>query len=129
MKSMALIFILFSLLSCSKPQDESLKGSIDRSGKIISTTVYFYDSVEEVRTKFREVHNLSKDHPIQIEGFAQWVELRDAQGNTLPDRNNASTCQIYIVRPKSVDDEYTLTLGHEMLHCVLGEYHSSTLRH
>ena len=26
-------------------------------------------------------------------------------------------------RPREVDDDGTLTLGHELLHCLLGNYH------
>jgi hypothetical protein len=36
------------------------------------------------------------------------------------------TCEIYLPndqRPAKVDDDGTLTLGHELLHCMLGDYH------
>ena len=38
----------------------------------------------------------------------------------------AQTCEIYLPntkRPTEVDDEGTLVLGHELLHCMLGNYH------
>jgi hypothetical protein len=38
----------------------------------------------------------------------------------------ARTCEIYLPndgRPREVDDDGTLTLGHELLHCMLGNYH------
>ena len=38
----------------------------------------------------------------------------------------ARTCEIYLPnerRPAKVDDDGTLTLGHELLHCMLGAYH------
>jgi hypothetical protein len=38
----------------------------------------------------------------------------------------ARTCEIYLPdeqRPSEVDDEATLSLGHELLHCMLGSYH------
>ena len=38
----------------------------------------------------------------------------------------ARTCEIYLPnerRPGKVDDDGTLTLGHELLHCMLGNYH------
>jgi hypothetical protein len=38
----------------------------------------------------------------------------------------ARTCEIYVPsdkRPSKVDDEGTLILGHELLHCMLGDYH------
>jgi hypothetical protein len=36
------------------------------------------------------------------------------------------SCDIYLPnehRPGKVDDDGTLTLGHELLHCMLGDYH------
>jgi hypothetical protein len=38
----------------------------------------------------------------------------------------ARTCEIYLQndqRPREVDDEATLSLGHELLHCMRGDYH------
>ena len=38
----------------------------------------------------------------------------------------ARTCEVYLPkeqRPDEVDDAGTLTLGHELLHCMLGDYH------
>ena len=38
----------------------------------------------------------------------------------------ARTCEIYLPntkRPREVDDQGTLILGHELLHCMLGDYH------
>jgi hypothetical protein len=38
----------------------------------------------------------------------------------------ARTCEIYLPnegRPREVDDEGTLSLGHELLHCMCGDYH------
>jgi hypothetical protein len=43
----------------------------------------------------------------------------------------ARTCEIYLPkeqRPRAVDDRGTLTLGHELLHCMLGEYHRPGVR-
>jgi hypothetical protein len=39
---------------------------------------------------------------------------------------DALTCEIYLPndkRPRKVDDEATLSLGHELLHCMIGDYH------
>ena len=32
-------------------------------------------------------------------------------------------CEIWVVRPKTVDKEHTKSIGHEVLHGVLGDYH------
>lgn len=33
-------------------------------------------------------------------------------------------CYIFVVRPVTVDDSKSATLGHELLHCLYGDYHS-----
>jgi hypothetical protein len=41
--------------------------------------------------------------------------------------SGARTCEIYLPedkRPQQLDDEGTLVLGHELLHCMLGNYHN-----
>ena len=38
-------------------------------------------------------------------------------------RNGEQVCLVYVYRPVRVDDDHTLAVGHEVLHCVLGEYH------
>jgi hypothetical protein len=62
------------------------------------------------------------------------VDLRDIRQNhrrglSILKTNRATgerTCEIYLPerqRPVEVDDEGTLNLGHELLHCMLGDYH------
>ena len=122
-----LISIISALLlaSCDNVSKEDLKGSIDRTGKQILTTVYFYNSTEEVQSKYREIHNLPRDHKTNIQGFAQWPEFRDPNGNPIVDDTKPLTCVIHTIKPKKIDDEATLTLGHEMLHCIIGSYHTN----
>lgn len=48
----------------------------------------------------------------QQQGFAVLGKLR---GETI--------CRIYALKPISVDDSRTLSLGHELAHCLLGAYH------
>jgi hypothetical protein len=38
-------------------------------------------------------------------------------------RNGEPVCLVFVQKPKIVDDLSTTSLGHELLHCVLGEYH------
>jgi hypothetical protein len=41
-------------------------------------------------------------------------------------QTGARTCEIYLPnekRPREVDDQATLSLGHELLHCMRGDYH------
>jgi hypothetical protein len=66
--------------------------------------------------------------------FGANVDLRDIRqdyrhGFSILKTNRetgARTCEIYLPndgRPRQVDDEGTMTLGHELLHCMLGNYH------
>jgi hypothetical protein len=32
-------------------------------------------------------------------------------------------CRLWVLKPANVDDERTTALGHELLHCLLGDYH------
>lgn len=38
-------------------------------------------------------------------------------------QKNYSHCDLYVVLPKYVDDEWVNTIGHEVLHGLLGDYH------
>ena len=66
--------------------------------------------------------------------YGHRVDLRNIRqshynGLTIVKRNlktGAFTCEIYLPNenpPRLVDDKATLILGHEFLHCLLGEYH------
>lgn len=35
-------------------------------------------------------------------------------------------CTVYVPRPLFVDDQNTMVLGHEVLHCVIGPYHANS---
>lgn len=36
---------------------------------------------------------------------------------------SSNKCEIFAIRPTSLNDNETLVLGHELLHCIYGEYH------
>ena len=66
--------------------------------------------------------------------YGAHVDLRDVRqdhrhGFSILKTNRetgARTCEVYLPseqRPDEVDDVGTLTLGHELLHCMLGDYH------
>lgn len=44
--------------------------------------------------------------------------------SVLGKRNGEHVCLVYIYRPAILHDDRTRMLGHEMLHCLLGEYHA-----
>jgi len=72
-----------------------------------------------------ELANLQRRHGVRVDLRG----ARQSHGFTIVKRNlktGAFSCEIYLpndIRPRMVDDDATLTLGHEFLHCLLGEYH------
>lgn len=38
-------------------------------------------------------------------------------------REGELVCKLFLKKPQRVDDERTLQLGHELAHCLLGQYH------
>lgn len=44
-------------------------------------------------------------------------------------KGSSGTVYIYTLPPRYVDDEVTLTLGHEVMHVVLGDYHPAFKGH
>lgn len=117
-----------SAVSCDMAPSE-LTGSINKVGKPVVTTVFFYDNIKQVQDKYREVHKIPKDQAIGTTGFARWAEYRDINGKPIEVENEPHTCVIHTVRPTQIDDEATKTLGHEMLHCLIGTYHPQGDRH
>ena len=50
--------------------------------------------------------------PQKPEGFAVLVR-----------RAGELVCRLWVLKPENVDDQRTTALGHELLHCALGDYH------
>jgi hypothetical protein len=77
---------------------------------------YFYKGVVEVKmvdqkTLYSLYEKYGKKVPTNgnLKGFAG--------------RGEDGRCVIFITPVKKVDDDATLTLGHELLHCMWGNYH------
>lgn len=115
--SVMLVAIL-AVTACEQ-QEPELTGSIDREGQPLQVTVYFHDSKQDIRKSYAQVHGVSLQGVSQgLEGFAVWPEWRGTEP-----QDAEYTCDVYVQRPRNIDDTHTLTLGHEMLHCLIGSYH------
>jgi hypothetical protein len=74
-----------------------------------------------------ELWNLQRSHGAAVD--PRDLNLHYRRGFSLLKRNRetgALTCEIYLSdeeRPREVDDAATQSLGHELLHCMLGDYH------
>jgi hypothetical protein len=99
-----------------------------RANEVIKPTL-------EVRDMRVMVSYVSTGELVQLQRkYGAHIDLRDIRqdhrhGVSILKTNletGARTCQIYLPneqRPAKVDDDGTLTLGHELLHCMLGNYH------
>src|SRR5262245_13973719 len=74
-----------------------------------------------------ELVNVQRRYGLRVD--LRGIPQNNRHGFTIVKRNlktGAFTCEIYLPndrRPRTVDDEATLIIGHEFLHCLLGEYH------
>jgi hypothetical protein len=129
---MVIIFVLavlaMVLASCTpKNAGEQIIPTFDRTGRPIMIVVHFYDTSSQVTRVYKQKYNITKDIAPRL-GFSFWPEWRDKQGNPVEPTDKPLTCEIHTMRPKTVDDEPTRTLGHEMTHCLDGSYHKKVER-
>jgi hypothetical protein len=123
-KKVLLLLPLLFLASCER--GEPVKPLLNREGKEITVTVYAYPTQKDVTQIYIERHDLSAGEAQNLaprKGFSQWPEWRDTDGKAIENPNGRLTCEIHSVKPTKVDDDATMTLGHELAHCLYGEYH------
>ena len=117
--ALGVVFIATAFLLGSCEQGEQVEPTFDRSGLIVETKVKVHDRLRDMHNAYKDVHNLPNSHDLTgLQGFAVWYEFPNGKPS-----DELYTCEIHIVRPSRVDDNNTLTLGHEMLHCIYGSYH------
>lgn len=117
----ALIFALaWSVRGPHSTQRPDIAPVFDRTGQPIVVTVYLYNTVGEVTAEYARRHG--RRPGITVQGFAVWPQWQDTSGAQLS-RADQYECEIHSVRPRIIDGEDTTTLGHELLHCLWGNYH------
>lgn len=105
--------IAILLLASCEQQKTPMQKEHNRTGKPITITVYEYGSYTEVSaalTKFQK----ELGQPITKQTSLGWSGW---------DKEEPYQCEIHIKPPTKIDDDDTLTLGHEMAHCLYGSYH------
>jgi hypothetical protein len=97
-------------------------------GELVSPKLDFSDMrVVVVYVSTGELWNLQRKHGTAVD--PRDLNLHHRRGFSVLKRNRetgALTCEIYLSneeRPHEVDDAATTSLGHELLHCMLGDYH------
>lgn len=118
------ILILLGFLSGCDFARERITPTIDREGAPFTVQIYFYDTPQQVTKKYRQIHGIAPESPIQLrDGFAIWPEWRNPVTGAAVELSDSFECEVHTARPMHVDDTATLILGHEILHCVYGLYH------
>lgn len=80
----------------------------------VRVEVTWVESQAELDAKRREFGRVAADSVIRtkLTGFS-----------VLGKRDGELVCLIFAPKPRDEDDKATLVLGHELAHCLLGEYH------
>lgn len=101
MRLLTIVFLILLPLGCG--DKSAINKDFNRENKELIVKVSIVTSVKEMKAR-------------------AWNYEDGIQGQALysPDDNK---CEIIIYKPKRVDDEATLTLGHELMHCLYGNYH------
>lgn len=112
--TLILISLVLILFGCNQQSSNpEMKKEHNRSGKEITITVFEYPTHNDVTralATFQRENKQTRTDAISL-GWSAW------------DREEPYQCQIHIVPPERIDDDLTLTLGHEMSHCLYGTYH------
>lgn len=109
-----LLFVLF-LTSCEPSGTGGLPEDFDRANEVIEITVIWHKNQQAVDKAYVEEFGRERNESaINRLGFAVWAN---------PSRR-PYWCKIHAVKPTRVkNDEKMDTLGHELLHCVIGTFH------
>ena len=105
-----------ALLASCDPVDREIKQDFDRSGEQLRITVIFHDSEASLNKAYTERFGGSRKE--KKLGFAVYAN---------PGRQ-PYWCEIHTTRPKVADDQPMDTMGHELAHCVFGQFHDKVGR-
>ena len=109
-KVLGTAILSLSLLTSCEPGEREIKQDFDRSGEELHITVIFYDDHKSLNDAYKE--RFGNDRTDKL-GFAVYAD---------PGRK-PYWCEIHTTRPKRTDDEPMDTMGHELAHCVFGQFH------
>ena len=111
MKKILFGIMVMMLASCGKQDTTTIQGTQDYNGKPFTITVKVYSNYGELNRAISEINNGPK-----VSGFSVW--------NLRADTMEMTDCTLHVVKPSGVKDYAQMTTwGHELMHCVYGEYH------
>lgn len=85
--------------------DTCITGSFNQVGNPIVVRTFFVETLNDLQTLSDQ---MGRPHVPNVQGFAYF---------------NSEQCDIYLVYPRNNSGSNVLVLGHEMLHCILGQFH------
>jgi hypothetical protein len=112
-----LFAVSVALLEVPVQAGEALKPTLDINDMRIVIAYVSTNELANLQSKYGGRIDLREIRQDYRHGFSILKTNRET---------GARTCEIYLPndqRPREVDDEGTLTLGHELLHCMRGDYH------
>lgn len=106
---------LFLLTSCDPDGTSGLPEDFDRSGEVVEITVIWHKSQQAVDSAYVEEFGRARNESgINRLGFAVWAN---------PSKE-PKWCRIHAMKPTRVNNDDKMdTLGHELLHCMIGTFH------
>jgi type IV pilus biogenesis protein CpaD/CtpE len=104
-------FMVLLLVSCEPSPSKKIEGTHDYSNVQFPITVYTYETSTELNNAVKD----KSGHGQPVEGLSLWFLTKKT--------SQMSRCEIHVVVPNGVDDDHTMTWGHELVHCVYGTYH------
>lgn len=100
----AALILLIIVIFLATGTGLKIKPEFDRSGTTMTITIYTYSNKND----------MNKVHPegeLPRQSWALWYE------------NDPSECEIHVLEGERIDDDRTMTWGHELQHCIYGRFH------
>jgi len=117
-KKISITLVLSLLLASCGKDDNQIQGTMNNEGSQFPITVHVFDTRAQMQRAIDDINNRGDE----VDGFSAWY-LRSKADPTM------TRCDLYVVRPSSVNDHSQMTTwGHELAHCVYGTYHTEGQR-
>lgn len=112
-----LLILLAFLISMTTVHAEYIMKPYEIQNVLI--TFYFFDTDLQMQEFYRDNFAEEQKEVVEIDPLLRGFSLVEGR----PEKHICHV-DMYVVRAMEVDDEYTTTIGHEVLHCVYGpNYH------
>jgi hypothetical protein len=118
MKYYLILTLCWLLSGCDRPSD--FQPQFDHTGKEIVTKTLVFESsdalVAELKRRGIKVDLTTKKSTESTSLAGQYILTKEG---------DVIVCTIFLVAPKirKTDDDFTMTAGHELEHCLYGNYH------